>query len=672
MPTPIPSTDVTDFLDNVKDFDSLCNLTAGTYVDRFGNTRLSVAEFFKRNGYETPVAFASGISVSRVTQTVTYSGNTYHALATAIPFTTTGTFNAAQWELMSGLTRQELGAEYGSGLVGAATYAQLRAYTGDATRIQVGGRAHYFDGASGIFVRTGSASDNDGTVLVDALGRSWVRQFDGPHLAAWFGVSSASADNTSALNAAILAAFLYGTAGAMQSGRVSVVVELPSGADITILGTALLPSGVHINGNGCRFVGADASAGTTIYSSALQSAFKTARWNSTALVSNHDAPNETTYRVLNAKLFNCSFVNVGCPLDLVNFQEHCEVQSVFFDNTSAPIRTKGSFYARYGDNGKLLARNSSLASGQPAMLLYGAAAHELKIDISAPSASVTVKVTATNSFSVELNGSAEEGYASNSVGLLNDGAYCQAWHVAMYYEGVRIGIQTINSGTFNASDFTPSYFSGCEYAVKAGVSGFRGCDFDAVSAPDEGAGIRNLLDFSTFNNDVSVRIPSKTANTTTGPSAFQTNILLSGQAVSEAQSVWRNTADQTDTLALADSAAANQYKLNKFAFEGSHIKTIANQVPFATITTAVNTLTIDTSITFDASNVLAFNFHGNTDSISFNLRGFIFGDYVQWAHHDPAGVVATVTNNGGIVRIVFTNLTASVPVINVSGAVRHV
>ncbi len=220
MPNPIPSTDVTDFLENVKDFDALCN-GAGTYTDRFGKSRLTVDEFFRRTGYEVPVAFASGIVVSRVTQTVTYSGVTYHALATAIPFTTTGTFNAAQWEVISGVSRQELGAEYGSALVGAATYAQLRAYTGDATRIQIGGRANYFDGGDGIAVRTGSRADNGGTVWVDALGRSWERQFTGPVRAVWFEGYDRTGVNDS--TAAIQNAITASSTGAQPCYSVSIV-----------------------------------------------------------------------------------------------------------------------------------------------------------------------------------------------------------------------------------------------------------------------------------------------------------------------------------------------------------------------------------------------------------------------------------------------------------------
>lgn len=78
------------------------------------------------------------------------------------------------------------------------TYAALRAYTGSATRIQIGGRTNYFDGAQGIAVRTGSRPDNDGTVWVDALGRSWERQFTGAINTKWFGVTGNGADSDTA------------------------------------------------------------------------------------------------------------------------------------------------------------------------------------------------------------------------------------------------------------------------------------------------------------------------------------------------------------------------------------------------------------------------------------------------------------------------------------------
>lgn len=97
--TPIPSPLVEDFKLNVEDFDAFSNGT-GQYTDRFGSARLSLSQFMESIGYEVPVAFADALSITRVTQTVTYSGNTYHARADAVPFTTTVTFNAVQWDLI--------------------------------------------------------------------------------------------------------------------------------------------------------------------------------------------------------------------------------------------------------------------------------------------------------------------------------------------------------------------------------------------------------------------------------------------------------------------------------------------------------------------------------------------------------------------------------------------
>lgn len=99
-----------------------------------------------------------------------------------------------------------LAGQYGSALVGAATYAQLRAYTGDATRIQLGGRNNYFDNCGGIVVRTGSQPDNDGTTWKDGLGRSWVRQFDGKADIRWFGAPcDGISDDTAGWQAAVSA-----------------------------------------------------------------------------------------------------------------------------------------------------------------------------------------------------------------------------------------------------------------------------------------------------------------------------------------------------------------------------------------------------------------------------------------------------------------------------------
>lgn len=59
-------------------------------------------------GYLPPVAFTSGLNVDSSRFTVTYSGVTYAPVADAVPFTTTGTFNPAQWRVIQGVTADQL------------------------------------------------------------------------------------------------------------------------------------------------------------------------------------------------------------------------------------------------------------------------------------------------------------------------------------------------------------------------------------------------------------------------------------------------------------------------------------------------------------------------------------------------------------------------------------
>lgn len=86
----------------------------------------------------------------------------------------------------------------GAGLVGSALYGQIRAYEGDAENIKCLGRSNIFDEAHGYFFLDStdtSSADDDGTVIVDALGRRWKRQYSGAVNVRWFG---ATPDNDTA------------------------------------------------------------------------------------------------------------------------------------------------------------------------------------------------------------------------------------------------------------------------------------------------------------------------------------------------------------------------------------------------------------------------------------------------------------------------------------------
>lgn len=69
-------------------------------------------------GYLPPVAFESGLLVSSTRFTVERAGQVYAPLLGAIPFTTTATFNPAQWRLVQGVVGSDLSDENGSALVG--------------------------------------------------------------------------------------------------------------------------------------------------------------------------------------------------------------------------------------------------------------------------------------------------------------------------------------------------------------------------------------------------------------------------------------------------------------------------------------------------------------------------------------------------------------------------
>lgn len=104
------------------------------------------------------------------------------------------------------LPKSELADADGFGLVGGATYAGIRSYTGAATRIQCIGRNNIFDGAYGVFAcdtNDTTSADDDGTILVDANNRRWKRVITDEVYPEWWG---AVADNNSDCSPAFQAA----------------------------------------------------------------------------------------------------------------------------------------------------------------------------------------------------------------------------------------------------------------------------------------------------------------------------------------------------------------------------------------------------------------------------------------------------------------------------------
>lgn len=102
--------------------------------------------------------------------------------------------------------KQELSGPFGFGFVGGATYAQIRENTNATTRVYCLGKENAFDGGFGIFevdATDTTSADNGGTILVDASGRRWKRQYDGNVNLLWFAKGDGTTDDSSALQKAV-------------------------------------------------------------------------------------------------------------------------------------------------------------------------------------------------------------------------------------------------------------------------------------------------------------------------------------------------------------------------------------------------------------------------------------------------------------------------------------
>lgn len=216
-------------------FDALIN-DQGYHQNRVGNSLPSYITAIQELGFDAPVLFAAGLSVDSSRKTVEYSGSRYFAKPSAVPFTTTATFNPAQWQMFD---QSFAGAE----IAQVGTYSLLRAYAGAASFVQVAGRLNNQDGASYIFAVDSADTttpDNDYDVIVDASNRRWKMQPEvAPNVTAAGADKTGVADSLPAFNKAknrglvyLIKQGAYKIASAFDSGSTPIVAF---GADLNLL-----------------------------------------------------------------------------------------------------------------------------------------------------------------------------------------------------------------------------------------------------------------------------------------------------------------------------------------------------------------------------------------------------------------------------------------------------
>ncbi|MCE1439475.1 hypothetical protein [Enterobacter hormaechei] len=205
---PVPSESPRDLKFNAGKIDEFVTSLVNTYVDRFGNEHYTIEglrwlaqQAIAAFGWIPVESFQDGATLTLPNQILkdTDSGEYYRwdgAFPKVVPAdstpSTTGGVGVGAWiGVGDSALRSMLGHADGESLIGGATYAQIRTSYVNGNQIKCLGRSTNRDGGEGWFFLDASdttTADDDGTVLVDSVGRRWKRSYDGAKMAAWWGV----------------------------------------------------------------------------------------------------------------------------------------------------------------------------------------------------------------------------------------------------------------------------------------------------------------------------------------------------------------------------------------------------------------------------------------------------------------------------------------------------
>lgn len=223
---PVPSESPRDLKFNAGKIDQFATSQELTYTDRLGNEHYTIdglnnlaLQAIAAFGYVTIDSFQDGATLSLPNEVLRdESTGQYYRWAGDLPKIvqpgstpqSSGGIGLNKWLSVSdGVLRSQLGGNFGFGYVGGSTYNQIRNYNGDATRTYCLGKSNVFDGGYGFFevdTKDTSSADNGGTILVDAIGRRWKRQFNGAVDVLWFAKGDGVTNDAPAAQKALLAA----------------------------------------------------------------------------------------------------------------------------------------------------------------------------------------------------------------------------------------------------------------------------------------------------------------------------------------------------------------------------------------------------------------------------------------------------------------------------------
>lgn len=133
-----------------------------------------------------------------------------------------------------------LSSAMGFGYIGGANYSLIRSYSGELIKCYCYGRENNFDGGCGFFEVDPfdtTSPDNDGTTLIDSVGRRWKRNFEGDVYFKWWGPDlTGGSDVLSKLNSASSFAAYHKKRLVLPSGIVGVSDEFIPADGLEICG----------------------------------------------------------------------------------------------------------------------------------------------------------------------------------------------------------------------------------------------------------------------------------------------------------------------------------------------------------------------------------------------------------------------------------------------------
>lgn len=129
-------------------------------VQRASNAAIAAIQAqIRATGYQVPVAYTTGIAMTAVNQTVSYSGSVYAPLDSALPFTTSGTFEASKFRLLQGVVAADLAdaatgaAHVGYGGVTVKAFLDALCASGDTRPTPLFVGQPFFDTTLGYTIR---------------------------------------------------------------------------------------------------------------------------------------------------------------------------------------------------------------------------------------------------------------------------------------------------------------------------------------------------------------------------------------------------------------------------------------------------------------------------------------------------------------------------------------